>query len=41
MQRKDKNNYYEFVNENTETIYVDLAISKAKEMGNNEIDNNV
>lgn len=29
---KDKNNYYKFVNENTETIDVDLAISKAKEM---------
>ena len=29
---KDKNNYYNFVNENNETIDVDLAISKAKEM---------
>ena len=29
---KDKNNYYKFVNENNETIDVDLAISKAKEM---------
>lgn len=33
---KDKNNYYKFVNENTETIYVDLAISKAKEMMKSE-----
>lgn len=29
-------NYYIFVNENTETIDVDLAISKAKEMLENE-----
>lgn len=29
-------NYYRFVNENTETIDVDLAISKAKEMMENE-----
>ena len=27
---KDKNNYYKFVNENTETINVDLAIKEAK-----------
>lgn len=33
---KDKNNYYKFVNENTETIDVDLAISKAKEMMKSE-----
>lgn len=29
-------NYYRFVNENTETIDVDLAISKAKEMMKSE-----
>lgn len=33
---KYKPNYYRFVNENTETIDVDLAISKAKEMMKSE-----
>lgn len=33
---KYRPNYYRFVNENTETIDVDLAISKAKEMMKNE-----
>lgn len=33
---KDKDNYYEFVNENTETIDVDFAILKAKEMMKSE-----
>lgn len=29
---EDKNNYYKFVNENTETINIDLAKNEAKEI---------
>lgn len=33
---KDKNNYYCLVNENTETVDIDLALLKAKEMMESE-----